>query len=181
VASRAADEAHEVASTAQEKGQELVALASRQAGELGSTVREQTARVSGEVAEQGRTLAEDARSQIEYHANAQSRRLADSLSRLGDEVQALADGRPDDAATVRPYVSDAADAVYDAADRLYGLAQDVDERGISGVLEDLQAFARRRPGTFLLGAAVAGFGLGRAVRASSDDGAAPAGPLSRPR
>jgi hypothetical protein len=175
VASNAAEEASDVAATATEEGQQLVALASEQATELGSTVREQTARVRGEVVEQGKTLAEEARSQAEAQAHAQSRRLADSLSRLGDEVRALAEGRPDEAGTVRPYVSNAADTVYDAADRLYTLASDIDTRGLTGVLDDLQAFARRRPGAFLLGAAVAGFGVGRAVRASStDDGEAEA-------
>ena len=179
VASRAADEASDVASTAAEEGQQLVALASEQASELGSTVREQTARVRGEVVEQGKTLAEEARSQVESQAHAQSRQLADRLSRLGDEVRALAEGRPEEAETVRPYVTNAADAVYDAADRLYTLASDIDTRGLTGVLDDLQAFARRRPGAFLLGAAVVGFGVGRAVRTSSgedggDAGAAPA-------
>lgn len=169
VASRAAEEASDVASTAAEEGQQLVALASEQATELGSTVREQTARVRGEVVDQGKSLVEEARSQAQAQAHAQSRRLADSLSRLGDEVRALAEGRPDEAGTVRPYVTNAADAVYDAADRLYGLASDIDTRGFTGVLEDLQTFARRRPGAFLLGAAVAGFGVGRAVRASSAD------------
>ncbi len=33
-------------------------------------------------------------------------------------------------------MSDAAAAVYEAADRLYGLASDIDDRGIGGVLED---------------------------------------------
>ena len=179
VASRAAEEASDVASTAAEEGQQLVSLASEQATELGSTVREQTARVRGEVVEQGRTLAEQARSQAEAQAHAQSRRLADSLSRLGDEVRALADGRPQDAETVRPYVANAADAVYDAADRLYSLASDIDTRGLTGVLDDLQAYARRRPGAFLLGAAVAGFGVGRAVRASSADDGDGAGPPAR--
>lgn len=169
VASRAGEEAADVASTAAEEGQQLVALASEEATELGSAVREQTARVRGEVVEQGKTLAEEARSQVETQVHAQSRRLADSLSRLGDEVRALADGRPEEAETVRPYVANAADAVYDAADRIYSLASDIDARGLSGVLDDLQSFARRRPGAFLAGAALAGFGIGRVVRASSDD------------
>ncbi len=171
VASVAADEAQRVASRAQEKGQQVVSVASDQVAEVGSTVKDQAARVSTQVVEQGRTVAEEARTQLEDQARTQSRRLADSLSKLGEEVHALAEGRPDDAETLQPYVADAADAVYDAADRLYGLSADIGERGIGGVLDDLQAFARRRPGTFLVGAAVAGFGIGRAVRAnsSSDD------------
>ena len=170
VASRAGDEAQDVAATVQEKGQQLTGLASRQARRVRGTALDQGSRVSGEVVEQGRTVVAEARTQLQDQANTQSRRLADALSQLGDEVRALADGRPEQASTVRPYVSNAADAVYDAADRVYGLAQDIDTRGLTGVLDDVQSFARRRPAAFLVGAALAGFGIGRAVRASSSDG-----------
>jgi len=172
VASKAADEVQAVASTAQEKGQAVVGVAARQARQVGASAKEQADQVRGEVVDQAQTLAEEGRSQLEAQAKTQSRRLADTLSGLGDEVFALAEGRPDDADTLRPYVSDAAAAVYDAADRVYSLATDIDEQGLTAVLDDLQAFARRRPGAFLLGAAVIGFGVGRAVRASKgeDDG-----------
>lgn len=169
VASQAGDEAQQVASSAQQKAAEVGTLASRQAQRVKGTVVDQGSRVGEEVVEQGRTVVEEARAQVESQANIQSRRIADSLSQLGDEVRALAEGRPDDAETVKPYVANAADAVYEAADRLYGLATDIDTRGLTGVLDDLQGYARRRPAAFLVGAAFAGFGIGRAVRASSSD------------
>ncbi|HYX43483.1 MAG TPA: hypothetical protein VE760_00480 [Acidimicrobiales bacterium] len=169
MASEAADEAQDVASTAQERGQQVASVAARQGREIGTTAKEQAERVRGEVVEQGRTVVAEARSQVESQAHAQSRQLADSLARLGEEVRALAEGRPDDAGRLVPYVSNAADAVYDAADRLYTLAEDINDRGLGAALEDVQAFARRRPGAFLFGMAVAGFGLGRAIRASSSD------------
>jgi gas vesicle protein len=181
VASKAADEAQAVASTAQEKGQAVVGVATRQARQVGASAKEQADKVRGEVVDQARSLAEEARTQVESQAHAQSRRLADTLSRLGDEVRALAEGRPDDADTLQPYVSDAATAIYDAADRVYGLAQDLDERGLTPVLDDLQAFARRRPGVFLLGAAVAGLGVGRAVRAAKGGGEDVSAPMVRGR
>ncbi len=178
MASKAADEAQAVASTAQEKGQAVVGVAARQARQVGATAKEQADQVRGEVVDQARTLGEEALSQLETQAKTQSRRLADTLSGLGDEVQALAEGRPDDADTLRPYVSDAATAVYDVADRVYSLATDIDEQGLTAVLDDLQAFARRRPGTFLLGAVAAGFGVGRAVRASKGDDDAESAPMA---
>jgi hypothetical protein len=141
----------------------------RQGPETGATAKEQVGRVRGEVVEQGRSVVADARSQVEAQANAQVRRLADGLAGLGEQVRALNEGRPEDAGTLAPYVSNAAEAVYDAADRVYTVAANIDERGLGGVLEDVQAFARRRPGAFLVGAAIAGFGLGRAVRASSSE------------
>ena len=176
VASKAAEEAQAVAATAQAKGQQVVGVAGRQAHQIKATAKEQADQVRGEVVDQAKTLAQEAQDQVAAQAHAQSRRLADTLSQLGDEAQALAEGRPDDAATLAPYVADAATAVYDMADRLYGMAQDIDEQGLTAVLDDLQAFARRRPGMFLLGAAAAGFGVGRAVRASKgggDDESAP--------
>jgi hypothetical protein len=170
VASQAGEEAQEVASTVQEKGQQLAGVAARQAQRVKDTVLEQAPQVGSEVVEQGKTIVQEARAQVQEQVNAQSRRLGDSLSRLGNEIRALSEGRPEQASTVQPYVANAADAVYEAADRVYGDVDDIQARGISGVLEDVQAFARRRPGAFLAGAAIAGFGIGRAVRASSSDG-----------
>ena len=178
VASKAADEAQAVASTAQEKGQAVVGVAARQARQVKATAKEQADQVRGEVVDQAQTLAEEARSQLESQAHAQSRRLADALSGLGDEVLALAEGRPDEADMLLPYVSNAADAVYDVADRVYTLATDIDEQGLAAVLDDVQAFARRRPGAFLLGAAVVGFGVGRAVRASKGDDDGESAPMA---
>ncbi len=158
VASRTAGEAHAVDSAAQEQGQEIKA-----------TAREHAERIRGEVVEQGRGVVAEARSQVESQAHAQTRELADRLARLGEEAKALTEGRPEDAETLTSYLSNAVDALYDAADRVYTLASDIDERGLAGLLRDVEAFARRRPAAFLTGAAVGGFGLGRAVRGSSSD------------
>jgi len=45
-------------------------------------------------------------------------------------------------------------------------AEYLDRRGFEGAVGELQDFARRKPGTFLLGAAVAGFLVGRAAKAA---------------
>ena len=140
VASRAADEAQAVASTAQEQGREVARVAARQGREVGATAKEQAERVRGEAVDQGRTLVAEARGQVEAQAHEQTRQVAERLARLGNEVRALAEGRPEDAETVGPYVANAADALYDAADRVYSLASDIDERGLTGALDDLPVF-----------------------------------------
>ena len=178
VASQAAEETQEVVSVAQEQGQQVASVATDQAREVGAAAKEQADRVKGEIVEQGRTLAEEARGQLQSQAYSQSRQLADTVSRLGDEVRALSEGRPEDADTVVPYVSNTADAIYDAADRLYSLAEDINERGLGGVLEEVQAFARRRPGAFLVGAAVAGLAVGRTVRAAKGEGEGESAPVA---
>jgi len=69
-----------------------------------------------------------------------------------------------------------------ASGEVQRFAQRIDERGFDGLVDDLQSFARRRPGAFLLGAAVTGFATGRLLRgardAASDDDSAQSG--SRP-
>ena len=135
------------------------------------TVRVQAAQVRDELATHGRTVVDEVRTKAQDQSYTQARRAGEGLSRLAAEAHALAEGRPGDAETLRTYLMQGADRLMEAADRFYGLADEIDERGIEGVASDLQRFARRRPGVFLLGAAVAGFGVGRAVRsAQSDEG-----------
>lgn len=180
VASRAADEGQRVASRAKDQGQAVARTArtetravARTAAEttqdVRSTVRTQAAQVREELAAQSRTVVEETRSKIQEQTQTQTRRAAEGLTRLASEAQALAEGRPDEAETIRDYVASSAEKLFEAADRLYGLADDVETRGVEGLVQDLQRFARRRPGAFLVGAAVVGFGVGRAVRSAQSD------------
>lgn len=167
MASGAAEEAQQVASSAAERGGALIQQATENARQVAETVKTQASDVTSELVGSGRSLVDDARSRLQAEAVAVPERAADSLRSLGEEVQALAEGRPEDAPTVSQYVWRAADGFYGAADRLHAIAEDMQERGVSGVLEDVQTFARRRPGVFLLGAAVLGFGVGRYVKAEA--------------
>jgi len=165
VASEAAGEAQQVASSAAERGGALVQQATDDARQLADTVKTRAGEVTGELLGSGRSLVDDARSQFQSEARAIPERMATTFRGLGEEVQALAEGRPEEAPTLSQYVWRAADGFYGAADRFYAVAEDIQERGFSGVLDDVQTFARRRPGAFLLGAAVLGFGVGRYVKA----------------
>lgn len=63
-----------------------------------------------------------------------------------------------------------------AANRGRRAADYLEERGVDGLVGDLQGFARRRPGAFLGGAVLAGLVAGRLMKAGkaahSDDGVA---------
>jgi hypothetical protein len=76
---------------------------------------------------------------------------------VSDQADALAAGRVDEAGNVADYVRRAGDQVGRVADHL-------EQRGVDGVVNDVQDFARRRPGAFLLGCATAGFVTGRLLR-----------------
>ena len=169
VASTAKDQGQAVARTARDQGQAVARVAAGSARDVTGTVKEQAYQVREELAAQGRTVVHETRSKLQQETEVQARRAADGLSRLADEVRALAEGRPEEAVTVRDYVAQGADKLVEAADRIAGLADEVEEKGIDGLVDDLKRFARRRPGAFLLGAAVAGFGVGRIVRAGGDD------------
>ena len=169
VAGRAKDQGQAVARTAKDQGSAVARLAAEGARDVTGTVRSQAMQVRDELATQGRTVVEETRNKLQEQTQAQARRAGDGIARLASEAQALAAGRPEEAETIRDYVAQSADRLLEVADRLYGLADDVESRGIDGVLSDLQRFARRRPGVFLVGAAVAGFGVGRAVRSAQGD------------
>lgn len=132
-----------------------------QAAEVTETAKQQAARVGGEVREQTVHLVEDLRHELHDQARAQTDRFGESTHRLSDEMHALADGRPEDAGRL-PERTDR------LADQIGQIAHEIDTRGFDGLLEEVQDYARRRPGAFLLGAAVAGFAMSRMTRSERD-------------
>lgn len=141
--------------------------ASAEGRELATTVKERASEVRDEAVHQGQGLLQEARAQLESQAGQQSRRLAMALVRLGNEAEALAAGRTEQAATLSGWMEQCGERSTEAGDRLYGFADDIEQRGITAVLDDVSDFARRRPGAFLLGAALVGFGVARVVRGAS--------------
>jgi hypothetical protein len=148
-----------------EEGEELRHEAAREAQAVAATAGEQTSLVVKEATGHARDLAEDAKHQLHRQAASQTEQLGGVLGQLGDRVHALADGRPDDAGPVGQYADRIADQVDDLAGRIEHL-------GFDGMIDEVQRFARRRPGAFLAGAALAGFAvsrLGRGVQAAQQD------------
>lgn len=169
VASTAREQGQRVASTVKEQGTQVVRSTADQAAEVVGTAKEQASEVVQTASTEARNLLEETRTRLEEQTAEGAHKLGENLSRLGAEAIALADGRPHEAPTVQGYVRRAGETLLDAADRAYGLSDDVQTRGIGSVLADVQTFARRRPGVFLLGTAVVGVVAGRAVRNAKDD------------
>jgi hypothetical protein len=139
--------------------------------------------VAGETKDQVRQVAADAkghaldlldqtRVQARQQAEESTKHVATGLHSLGDQIQALREGRAADAGPVAGYADQARRRLDDVADRL-------ERGGLDGVASDLAAFARRRPGLFLLSCAGAGFALARLVRGGTGGDDDPADP-SRP-
>ncbi|MEW2135754.1 hypothetical protein AB0892_03970 [Streptomyces sp. NPDC005409] len=144
----------EIAHTAQDKAGEGAALVGQKATDVTQTAKEQAADVVGEATAQAKDLAGELRNQLQDQAHTQTRRLADNVRKLAGELREMGDnGKPD---------STAAGLVRQIADGGHQVADHLEKRGPDGLVSDLQDFARRRPGVFLAGAALAGFAVARA-------------------
>lgn len=162
-ADTAADESRQVASTARRQGQEVAGTAKQQAREVTSTVKEQATQWTQELSQQGRSLYEETWEQVQQQAETQTQQLAVTLRRCATETQALAEGRPEDAGSTGEYA-------VQLAEKLHDLATGLENRGVSGLVEEVQDFARRRPGAFLLSTAIVGFAGGRLLRSANSGG-----------
>jgi hypothetical protein len=147
-------------SAAAQQGSEIGAKAREQAGEVASTAREQAGNVASTAVDEGRQVVSQARDALHEQARSRTDELSKSVRRFGDGMQALAEGRPEEAGQVGDYARQ-------AAGRVNELAQRLETRGYDGVADDVANFARRRPGVFLAAAGVLGFAVGRMVRSGA--------------
>ena len=142
-------------------GSKVVARTAKQdVRDLAGTVRSQADQVKGELAGQARGMLAETQGQLQAQADIQASRLASALFQVGGQAVALAEGRPEQAGPLVDYAEQAATWLDDRASY-------IEERGLEGLATDVVDFARRRPGLFLAGAAVVGFGVGRLVRSGS--------------
>jgi uncharacterized protein YjbJ (UPF0337 family) len=149
--------ASEVTGAAGERGKQVAQQAGSEASEVAGAVKDQARQVKDEAAAQARGLVEQAKHELRDQSRSQVDQAAKAIHRVGDQADALAAGRVDEAGAVAHYVRQVGRRAHDVANR-------VDERGVDGLLNDVQNFARRKPGAFLLGCAAAGFVAGRLIR-----------------
>lgn len=160
------DQAKEAAATAAQKGQQVAQSAVQGAGEVAQEAKQGIGDVARTGVDEARRVAGEARHELRAQGDTQAQRIEGALRTLGDQLRGAASGQPIPAGRGRDLAEQASTTVSAWADRLA-------DGGVDGVLRDMGTFARRRPGAFLAGAAVAGFAAGRMFRgaqaASSDD------------
>jgi hypothetical protein len=120
--------------------------------EVKGTAAEQAHRVGSEAKTQARNVAADVRGKLGEQARTQNDRLVGSIRQTADHLDEMRGDRAD---------SPAATVVSRVADSGRQLADYLDRNGPEGVLQEVQDFARRRPGAFLATALAAGFVVGR--------------------
>jgi hypothetical protein len=134
-----------------------VAQHARQAGgQVTQTATEQTKQVAAEAGRQARGLLGEAQGQVRDQASTGQQKAAQQLRSVADEIGQMAEkGGTSGVAT---------NAARQAADRLHSAAGWLEQREPADLLDQARSFARRRPGAFLIGAAVAGLAAGRLTR-----------------
>jgi hypothetical protein len=151
------DQAAEAASTAVAKTGEVAGTATEGARQVASEAANQASQLTQEALSSARGLVSEATGSLRQQAGQQTERAASGIRSLSDQVRALAEGRADEAGAAGDYARQAGEKLQQVAERL-------ESGGLEGALSDLQGFARRRPGVFLLGAAATGFAVGRLLR-----------------
>jgi uncharacterized protein YjbJ (UPF0337 family) len=156
---KAAEVKDQVKGEAQNVAQTAAAAGSRVAG----TAKEQAANVTGEARRQAKDMLQQTKSQLTTQVGGGQQKLAGSIRTLGTELGAMA------GAADQPGV--ASDLVHQASGVVDSVASWFEDKEPADVLAEVTAFARRKPGTFLLVAGTAGLVLGRLARGLRDDAA----------
>jgi hypothetical protein len=123
--------------------------------DVAETAKHEMGHVAHEVKSQAGRVASDLRHQLSDRARSQQHDLADRVRQAGSELREMAaDREPSPART----------AVEQLAGRSEQVADYLSKHSPEDLLAEVQEFARRRPGTFLVSAAVAGFVVGRLAK-----------------
>ena len=160
--STAKDQAGAVAGTAKDQASAVAGSAGEAARDVAGTAKDQAGAVAAEVTVQARDLLGETREEVRHQAQAQTRRLAQTVRSLAAEVNGMASG-----ANAQP--GPATDLARQLADRADGVAGYLENSTPDRLVEDLRQFARRRTGLFLFSAAAAGFLAARLAKAASGE------------
>ena len=154
------------ASTAADQGRRVADTAKAEAQNVAETAVRQTRSVMTDAAQQVST-------QVSDQATVQRDKLSQTLRAFGDDLEQMASQGQDSGL--------AADLVREVATRARAFGSHLEGREPAQLLDEVRDVARRRPGTFLLGALAAGVVAGRLFRGAADGAAAAqlAGPSGR--
>jgi hypothetical protein len=150
MASSVGSEAKSVAADAADSGRDVAATAASGAKD-----------VAAEASTQLRGLFSQLRGELDDQASSQGQRAASGLRSLADELHQMASSSSQQGM--------AGEVASQAADRARSAADWMENRQPADMLDELRSFARRRPGAFLLGAAVLGVIGGRMTRGLTGD------------
>ncbi|MGF2950094.1 hypothetical protein [Microbacterium alcoholitolerans] len=149
----------------EEAGHEAADLkdsAASQAKDVLDTAKHEAAGVVGEAKMQAKDLYAQTQRELKEQAGTQQQRLAAGLRSVGDELGSMASNSDGNGI--------ASDLVQQVSGRVSAAANWLGERDPGSVLNEVKRYARRKPGTFILAAAIGGIVVGRLTRALASAG-----------
>lgn len=149
VASTAQEQAGAVAGTAKDQAVSVANTATVAAGEVTGSAKEQVGNVVGETVAQAKDLTGQVRQQATQQVAGQTQK---ATSALRDLSRQLNEG------DTSGYVGT---VLTEVGQRVQAFADTLEQKGPQGLIDDARRYARRSPGTFVLGAALAGLVAGR--------------------
>ena len=111
----------------------------------------------------GASLLGGIQQRVTARADEQKNRAADGLGGIADVFRNAGNELRNENETLAQYV----DA---ASDQLRRFANNIRERGVADMMDDVNRFARRNPALFIGGAFIVGLGIARFLKASADRG-----------
>jgi len=142
------------------RAKEGASQAAESLGDIAHDARDKASEVAGAATKQVKGLAEQARDEVATQTQTQQKRAADGLRSLSTELSSMATRSEDPG-----YATDLVQQASAATDRV---ATWLDERDPRSIVQEVQEFARRRPGLFIALAAGAGVLVGRLARGMKD-------------
>ncbi|WP_072314559.1 hypothetical protein [Agrococcus sp. Marseille-P2731] len=146
-----------VKDTAKEEAANLGSSAKDAGQRVAGTAKDEAKNVAGEAKHQAKQLLDTTMQEAREQASTQQRRAAEGMRTVSDDLRSMASGEGASDGIAQQIVTQVGDRVEAAAGWL-------NDREPADLLDELKSFARRRPGTFIAIAGVAGLLVGRLTR-----------------
>ena len=111
----------------------------------------------------GSSLLGGIQQRVTARADEQKNRAADGLGGIADVIRNTGNELRNENETIAQYVEM-------AGDQMRRFADNIRQRGVADMMDDLNQFARRRPALFIGGAFLVGLGVARFLKATADRG-----------
>jgi hypothetical protein len=148
----------DVAGTAKGEASQVADTAVRSGKEVAETAKTEARKVAAETKQQAASLLDTVRGEVGQQAGTQQQRIAEAVRNLSTELDGMAAG------------SDGSGPLTDLARQASRKGGEVAEwlqnKEPSDVLDSVRSYARRRPGTFLVLCGLAGVVAGRLTRST---------------
>jgi len=153
-----AADAKEMAMAAKEQGATVAHSAVDAGKEVAHEASAQVSAVADQTKEQLSAVMGQAKQELSSQLDQRSQQAVAGLRTLSGQLAALTEGRPQAAGQVGSFLRE-------AQQRVQSYTQTLEQRGPRAAMDDVVAFARRRPMSFLMIAGAVGFAAGRLTRA----------------